>query len=151
MRRILLAFAGLSLLLALSMPSTALGLGLSSVSLRQVAASTPGGGAGGASSDIFQVCDNGKAKDSTVCRDRQASSNPLTGKDGLIIKIARIVGVIAGAAAVIIIIISGLRYVLSNGDTKQATDSRNALLYALVGLVIIVIAESIISFVINRV
>lgn len=151
MRRVLLAFTGLSLLFTLAMPATVLGLGLSSWSFPRFAASTPGGGAGGASSDIFQVCNNGKASRSTVCRDRQESSNPLTGKDGLIIKIARIVGVIAGAAAVIIIIISGLRYVLSAGDTKQATDSRNALLYSLIGLVIIVIAESIISFVINRV
>jgi hypothetical protein len=135
MRRILLAFTGLTLLLAVAMPSVTL-------------AAAPAQGVRG---DIFQVCQTGKASDSTVCKDSGNSSNPLTGKDGLIIKIARIVGVIAGAAAVIIIIISGMRYVLSAGDTKQATDSRNALLYALIGLVIIVIAESIISFVINRI
>ena len=135
MRRILLAFTGLTLLLALVVPSVAL-------------AAEP---AQGVRTDIFQVCQTVKASDSTVCKDRGDSSNPLTGKDGLIIKIAHIVGVIAGAAAVIIIIISGLRYILSNGDTKQATDSRNSLLYALIGLVIIVLAESIISFVINRV
>ena len=96
------------------------------------------------------ACSNAKVKTSAVCQDSGAKTNPLTGSNGLLIKITQIIAVVAGAAAVLIIIISGLRYVLANGDTAQAMNARNSILYAVVGLVVIAIAASIISFVVSK-
>jgi hypothetical protein len=104
-----------------------------------------------AGTNVFNdACKKPGTKDSAICKDKGTTTNPLTGSDGLIVKITRIIAVVAGVAAVLIIIISGLRYVLSNGDTAQTTNARNAILYAVVGLIVIVIATSIISLVMSK-
>jgi hypothetical protein len=55
-----------------------------------------------------------------------------------------------GAVALLMITIAGLRYILSAGDPQQMAGAKNALVYALVGLVIAVAAESIVQFVGGR-
>lgn len=57
---------------------------------------------------------------------------------------------IAGVVAVIIIIIAGLLYVTSSGDPGKVTKAKNTLLYAVVGLVIILLAFTITAFVTGR-
>jgi cytochrome bd-type quinol oxidase subunit 2 len=105
-----------------------------------------------AANNVFQgPCETSAAKQSSICQNGQTKSNPLTGPNGLIVKITRIVAIIGGAAAVIIIIISGLRYILSDGDAKQTSEARSGILYAAVGLIIIVLAASIISWVMNEI
>lgn len=84
-----------------------------------------------------------------VCEDRNTASNPLTGNNGVIMKITNIVAAIAGVAAVIIIILSGLKFVLGAGDANEVAAARRSLIYALVGLLIIVAARFIISLVIG--
>lgn len=63
----------------------------------------------------------------------------------------QIIFAIAGAVAVIIIIIAGLRYTISAGNPQEAAKAKNAILYALIGLVVCVAAVGIIRFVINRI
>lgn len=58
---------------------------------------------------------------------------------------------IAGSIAVIIIIIAGFRYILSSGDPQEAAKAKNTILYALIGLVVIVLGSAIVRFVINRI
>lgn len=57
---------------------------------------------------------------------------------------------LGGAIALIIITIAGLRYVVSAGDPASATKARNAIIYALIGLVVCLTAFSIITFVLGR-
>jgi hypothetical protein len=45
------------------------------------------------------------------------------------------------------IIVGGLRYVLSNGDTKAAGDAKNTILYSVVGIIVAVAAFAIVAFV----
>jgi hypothetical protein len=61
--------------------------------------------------------------------------------------IIQIVFAILGALALLMITISGLRYVLSAGDPQKASKARDGLIYALVGLTIAVAAESIVAFI----
>jgi len=104
-----------------------------------------------AATDVFKdVCSTPSAKTSAACQ-KTTTTNPLTGSNGLIVNITHIIAVVAGAVAVIVIIISGFKYVLSNGDAAQATAARNSILYALVGLVVIIVASSIISLVMSKV
>lgn len=56
----------------------------------------------------------------------------------------------AGSLAVLIIVIAGLRYVVSAGDPKAAAKARSAIIFAVAGLVISAIAFSIVTFVIGR-
>ncbi len=57
---------------------------------------------------------------------------------------------IVGAIAVIMIIIGGLRYVLSGGDESGITSAKNTILYAVIGLVVSVLAYAIVNFVLGR-
>ncbi len=54
-----------------------------------------------------------------------------------------------GAIAVIMIIIGGLRYVTSGGDQGAITGAKNTILYAVIGLVIAVMAFAIVNFVLG--
>lgn len=56
---------------------------------------------------------------------------------------------LAGIVAVIVIIIGGIRYVASNGDSGQVQSAKNTVTYAVVGLVVVIAAAAITQFVIN--
>lgn len=57
---------------------------------------------------------------------------------------------VAGIIAVIVIIIAGYMYVTSQGDSAAVTKAKNAILYAVIGLVVIILAFAITWFVIGR-
>lgn len=56
----------------------------------------------------------------------------------------------AGTACVIVIIVAGILYALSEGDSNQVKIAKNAILYAVVGLVVILMAFTITAFVIGQ-
>lgn len=90
------------------------------------------------------------AKDSPTCQSR-TKINPLTGTDGTLYKVSMIMAIIAGIAAVVMIIVSGIRYLTSGGDAQKVSSAKSSLIGAIVGLVIIVLAQTIITFVVKRV
>lgn len=57
----------------------------------------------------------------------------------------------AAIIAVLIIIIGGIRYATSNGDASQIKSAKNTILYAVVGLIVIIMATAITSFVITNI
>ena len=57
---------------------------------------------------------------------------------------------LAGTIAVIVIIIGGIMYVTSAGNSGNITKAKNMLLYAAIGLVIVIAAYAITNFVILR-
>lgn len=56
---------------------------------------------------------------------------------------------VLGAIAVIMIVIGGIRYTLSNGDSGAITGAKNTILYAVVGLVVALLAYAIVNFVLG--
>ena len=56
---------------------------------------------------------------------------------------------ILGAIAVIVIIIGGIRYTTSNGDPGQTKAAKDTILYAVIGLIVAILAYAIVSFVLN--
>ncbi|QQS20208.1 hypothetical protein IPL85_02020 [Candidatus Saccharibacteria bacterium] len=101
-----------------------------------------------AADPLADVCDT--APDSPTCKSR-TTENPLTGTDGILYNVAEIVAVVAGIGAIIIILISGFRYITSGGDTQKVTSAKHTLVGAIIGLVIIVLAQTIITYVIKRI
>lgn len=61
-----------------------------------------------------------------------------------------IVYFVAGAACVIVIIIAGILYAISNGDASKIKTAKDAILYAVIGLVVIMMAFVITGFVLGR-
>lgn len=62
--------------------------------------------------------------------------------------IVNVILYIIGAIAVVMIVIGGLRYVLSGGDSSQTKSAKDTILYAVIGLVVAVLAYSIVNFVV---
>ena len=90
----------------------------------------------------------------SVCVDRNVSQtnscNDIFGKCGIISKIIIIISWVAGVASVAMVITGGLKYVASAGDPQQVATARRTLLFAAIGVVIVVLAQGIIKFVFNR-
>ncbi len=83
------------------------------------------------------------------------SSGPNTnaGSDinSLIIKIINVLSALAGAAAVIMLIYGGFRYVTSAGNDTGVAAAKKTIQYALIGVVIVVLSQAIVHFVLNNV
>ena len=90
----------------------------------------------------------------SVCVDRNVSQtnscNDIFGKCGIISKIITIISWVVGVASVAMAITGGLKYVASAGDPQQAATARRTLLFAVIGVVIVILAQGIITFVFNR-
>jgi len=74
-----------------------------------------------------------------------------TGVDDIIKTGISILSIIVGVAAVIMIIVGGLRYVISGGDAGSISSAKNTIMYAIVGLVVAALAQIIVQFVLNKV
>jgi Type IV secretion system pilin len=61
-----------------------------------------------------------------------------------------VVSYIAGALAVIFIVAAALRFILSGGDANAAATARNNLIYALAGIVVVGLAQTLVIFVLNK-
>lgn len=73
----------------------------------------------------------------------------LVGPSGLLTEITEKVLLVIGVVSVFMLIYGGLRYILSGGDAKKVTDAKNTILYAIIGLVIAILAFAIVRFVLN--
>lgn len=69
--------------------------------------------------------------------------------NNLIRNIVLLLSTIVGVAAIIMIIVSGLKYTTSGGDSSSIASAKNTLIYALVGLVIAAMAQFIVRFVLR--
>lgn len=94
-------------------------------------------------------CSDPEVINSAVCD--SPGGDPLTGPEGIIIKATRIIAIIAGFAAVIVIILAGIRYITSSGSPDQVSQAKKTLIYAAVGLIVIVLGQAIISFSLSRI
>ena len=64
--------------------------------------------------------------------------------------IVNIFSIVVGFLAVIMIIWGGLRYITSGGDSGKITTAKNTIIYALIGLVIVALAQFIVRFVLSK-
>lgn len=88
----------------------------------------------------------------------QCGSNNVSGTTGnaqktvndTITSVINILSVLVGIAAVIMIIIGGFRYITSAGDTTKVAGAKNTILYAVIGLVIVALAQVIVKFVLGK-
>jgi hypothetical protein len=69
---------------------------------------------------------------------------------GVIKTIINVFSWIVGAVSVIMIIYGGFRYITSAGNDANVTAAKNTILYAIIGLVIVALAQIIVRFVMNQ-
>lgn len=83
-----------------------------------------------------------------------ADCSATTGGSGfstLIKATINILSIIIGIAAVIVIILSGLKYITSGGDSNGISSAKNTLVYALIGLLVASLAQFLVHFVLFQV
>jgi len=73
----------------------------------------------------------------------------LFGNGSIFNTIVNILLFIIGAISVIMLIYGGIRYTISAGDSGSVTAAKNTILYAIVGLVIAILAFAIVNFVLG--
>lgn len=58
---------------------------------------------------------------------------------------------VVGVVAVIMIIVGGFKYITSGGDSGKITSAKNSIIYAIIGLVIVALAQIIVQFVLTKI
>lgn len=105
---------------------------------------------------LDKVCTSSASdvSNSPVCKDngvaQDTKSNAIYGPNGVLTKAIRIVSIAIGIIAVIVIIIAGMQFILSSGDSAKVSKSKDAVLYASIGLAVAGISQAIVIFVLNR-
>ena len=98
--------------------------------------------------DLVPSCND--HSDAAICPEVESDTNTIYGPDGIITKVAKIIAIIVGVASVIIIIVSGIQYMTSSGDPATVNKAKDAIIYALVGLAVAVIAQVVIVFFVGK-
>jgi hypothetical protein len=100
--------------------------------------------------DVFeQNCKTGGSSASSTCQ--VSGADPITGSNGTIAKVTKIIARLSGAVAIILITIGGIMYITSGGDSSRVSAAKNTVLYAAIGLIVVVLAQGIIIFIVNRI
>lgn len=118
---------------------------ISVFAIAALAASLP---AARTSAQVFNVCNQGGAGSSAVCH--APTANNISGPNGIIIKVSNIFAWVGGVGAVFVMMIGGFMYVTASGDSNKASSGRSTIIYAAVGLVVIVLGRAIIGFVVTK-
>lgn len=96
----------------------------------------------GATSVFDSACEN--ESDSALCAHKNDNAQDY------IKTIVNTLLYLLGAISVIVIIIAGIGYTTSSGDAVKVTKAKNTLMYAVVGLVVAILAYAIVDFVVKR-
>jgi hypothetical protein len=84
----------------------------------------------------------------TACGTGAASACNTASLQTVLKDVANTLVFLVGALSVIMIIVSGLRYVTANGDSKRVQAAKDTIQYAIAGLVIAILSYAIVHFVI---
>ena len=63
--------------------------------------------------------------------------------------IVKLISYVAGIVAVIMILVSGFKFMTSAGDAGKTASARSTLIYAMIGLAIAALAQAIVQFVLS--
>lgn len=85
---------------------------------------------------------------SSNCENDTGSAEGTVNK--IITNVINIFSIVVGVVAVIMIIVGGLKYITSGGDSGNVTGAKNTILYAIIGLVIVALAQVIVRFVLAK-
>ncbi|AHB42190.1 hypothetical protein RAAC3_TM7C00001G0332 [Candidatus Saccharibacteria bacterium RAAC3_TM7_1] len=105
-----------------------------------VASMVPAASAGAI--NVFDSCSTGTS-DSEICKAKNESINPVV--QNIINLLLWAIGLIS----VIMIIIGGIRYTMSNGDANMVRAAKDTVMYAVIGLVVAILAYAIVNFVVT--
>lgn len=92
---------------------------------------------------------SGSISSGALCAKSDSQQSDLFGPSGLFRTITNVLLFIIGAISVIMLIIGGIRYVVSGGDSSAVTAAKNTILYAVIGIIVALLAFAIVNFVLG--
>ena len=80
----------------------------------------------------------------------EMKNKQIDGSNGVIRIVSNILIWVVGIVAVIMIVWSGFKYITAAGDSGKIASAKSSLIYAIVGLIIAILAYAIVNFVMER-
>jgi hypothetical protein len=77
--------------------------------------------------------------------------NAGTKVEDIITGVINVLSIIVGFAAVLMLIVGGLKFITANGDSGAISSARSTITYSLIGLVVVFAAQILVHFVIRKV
>lgn len=109
---------------------------------------------GAASEDIQDCLAQGSELNGNIgsggCDNTTSAASGSTNLTDAIKFVINLVSVIVGVVAVIMIIFGGLRYITSGGDSGKVSSAKNTIIYAVIGLIVVALAQFIVQFVLTK-
>ena len=93
------------------------------------------------------VCSGGNGS-SLYCQNKSEGETKVKSTIG---NVTNLLLMAVGAISIIMIVVGGILFALSNGDSSKVAKARNTVLYAAVGLVVALLASAIVNLVFGRV
>jgi len=118
----------------LIIPIIALGIGLFTPATQPAYAQVVEGGAKGGADGMQD--------------ESQAAS--LFGDEGVFKIIVNVALYVIGAVSVLMLIYGGIRYTMSGGESAAVTSAKNTILYAIIGIIVSLLAYAIVNFVLEN-
>ncbi len=98
----------------------------------------------------FAACDvNGGAAGGSECAKGSNTPTNLFGEGSVFKNITNAALFLVGAISVLMLIYGGIRYTISGGESANVTAAKNTILYAIVGIIVSIMAYAIVNFVIT--
>ncbi len=106
---------------------------------------------GVASADIAgNVCTGATNASDSPSGNCTTHGDPTSGLTSLAKTVTKWFSIIVGAVSIIMIIYGGFRYITSGGSSEKVGSAKNTLIYAIIGLVIVALAQLIVNVVITQ-
>ena len=101
------------------------------------------------------LCANGETRDTIQeCPEWNSGQSGIAQNSDLMAVLTTIINVIVGVigfVAVVMIVVGGISFATSQGDSGKVAKARNTILYGVVGLVVALLAFAIVNFVLSRI
>lgn len=100
---------------------------------------------------VYAACPAGSSAKGQVLQGVGETGSDCSDKGftGAIAEIVQIMSIIVGIIAIIMILIAGIKYATSGGSSEKISGAKNTLIYALVGVVVVALAQFLVHFVLN--
>lgn len=130
----------------LLVPALVMGLGLAVPTVAYAATATVTCPNGGGTATSMAECGANSAQGTNTPTGIFTSSD---GSTPIFTQVVNIMLFLVGAIAVIMLIYGGIRYVTSGGAQDQVTAAKNTIMYAIIGIIVAILAYALVNFVIG--
>lgn len=88
-------------------------------------------------------------KNGVSCSKTAEQQTSLFGAGSVFETVSRVLIFLVGAISVIMLIFGGIRYTVSGGDKTAVESAKNTIMYAIIGIIVALLAYAVVAFVVN--